>query len=124
MASKMDAGQIEIDLLGETFILKATPKAARMISTKLGAIQEIFPRLELVDYSTIEWVILAGLSWMPDSARKGVPDKIFYAGMMNLVVPCSNFITLVANGGRPLDDNDGDDGTVEDEDESGEAEGG
>ncbi len=104
MASKMEAGQIEIDLSGDSYTLKATPKAARMISTKLGAIQEIFPRLELVDYSTIEWVILSGLSWMTDAEKKGVPDKIYYAGMMNLVIPCSNFITLIANGGRELDD--------------------
>ncbi len=120
MTSKMEAGQIEIDLSGESWILKATPKAARMISTKLGAIQEIFPRLELVDYSTIEWVILSGLSWMPDGEKKGVPDKIYYAGMMNLVIPCSNFITLIANGGRELDDIGDDD---DDEDEPGEAEG-
>jgi hypothetical protein len=90
---------IEITLGDRTETLRPTAKAARLVNS-LGGFGEAMRRLASFDLDAAILITAAGLDRKP----KDIEDAVFDAGLMNLVGPLSEFIGLLVNGGRSVDD--------------------
>lgn len=101
------AGNIAIELDGKPVELKPTLQACIAISGIAGGLNAAVQRCLQLDFDTICQVVTAGLGLNPVQSRQ-VPDLVFRAGMMQLSGPCIDFINVVANGGRPVTDDEGD----------------
>lgn len=99
--SKIFSGQVKIILDGEERILKPTIPAMRHIDAHFGGYQPAFDALRRSSVSACAFIVRHGLG-MDDREAKEVFDKVARTGTAELVGPLSEFIAILANGGRPL----------------------
>lgn len=100
------AGNVEIELDGEIVTLRPTLKAAQNISRAKGGIMAAVEAVGRFDFDVMVTVIALGIGAEGKEARE-LPDKVWSTGMADLVQPVINFLTILANGGRPVQDNGG-----------------
>lgn len=100
------AGNIAIELDGNALELVPTVDACIKISRLGGGLNAAVQRCLQLDFETICAVITAGLNLNPVQA-KTVPEAVYKQGLMALSGPCIDFINVVANGGRPLEEEGG-----------------
>src|SRR4051812_30798674 len=87
--------EIEIELNGKVEALRCTLKAAKQVNAGIG-FMNVLGRLSAMDQDYYFLVVAAGLGKkIPE-----VEDAVFEAGLPNLTEPLSNYVTLLANGGR------------------------
>jgi hypothetical protein len=89
--------QVEITLNGRTETLVCTLRAARIVNAGGGFI-EVLRKLTAYDMDAYVGVVAAGLNKKPAD----VEDAVFASGLPDLNEPLSNFVSMLANGGRPL----------------------
>ena len=109
------AGDVEIELDGETVTLKPTLEACQTISRAGGGLYgqgTLTDRIARADFDAMAAVIRAGLG-LTGNAVKGLDGQIYRTGLVNLIGPLTRFVMIVGNGGRPRPDN------ADDEDKSG-----
>lgn len=106
------AGNVALELDGKAFELRPSVGACMAISKMGGGsgMHGMVARCGALDFDSIKAVIVAGLSLNPNQARS-IDEAIFRTGLMDLAGPCIDFINVVANGGRPVEDEEGDDGS-------------
>lgn len=105
---EIGAGDVEIELDGETIVLKPSLGACQALCRAPGGLYRATPydapsvadRLTAFDLDTMALIIRAGLGLGP-GAVKDLEEKIYNTGLLNLRLPLSNFVGIVANGGRP-----------------------
>jgi hypothetical protein len=99
------AGNVPIELDGKSFELKPSLAACMSIS-KLGGgggMHTMVARCGALDFDAIHAVITAGLGLNPTQA-KNLGEAIYKTGLMDLASPCIDFINMIANGGRPVEE--------------------
>jgi hypothetical protein len=96
------AGNVEIDLDGETVVLRPTLKAAQTISRQAGGIRKAIDALGNFDIDVMTSIITLGMD-LTGREAKDVADKVWRTGMADLTVPVIQYLTILANGGRPVD---------------------
>ncbi len=101
--ASLGAGNVEIELDGETVILKPSLNACQTISRQSGGISAAVAAVGRFDFDTVVSVVTLGLG-VTGSEAKAVPEKVWRTGLTDLVGPVTKFLTIVANGGRPVDD--------------------
>lgn len=106
--AKLGAGNIDIELDGETVILRPNLKAAQNISRQKGGIMAAVDAVGKFDFDTMVNVIVLGLGVDGKEARD-IPEKVYSTGMADLVAPVINYLTILANGGRPVSETTDDD---------------
>lgn len=89
--------EVEITLNGKTETLRCTLRAAKKVNVG-GGIVEVLRRLGAFDMDAYTAVIAAGL----DKKMADVEDAVFATGMADLNEPVTEYVMLLANGGRPL----------------------
>lgn len=89
--------EVEITLNGKTETLRCTLRAARKLNTG-GGFTDVYRKLAALDLDAYIAVVAVGL----DKKPADVEEAVFATGMPDLVEPLSNYVTLLANGGRPL----------------------
>lgn len=94
-------GNVEIDLDGETVTLRPTLQAAQAISRLSGGISGAVRAVGQFDIDTIASVVSLGLGVSGKDA-KDIPDRVFNTGLADLIGPVSTYLTILANGGRPV----------------------
>lgn len=99
------AGNIPIELDGKDMELVPTLQACITISGIAGGLNAAVQRCLQLDFDTICQIVTAGLGLNPNQARQ-VPDAVFRTGLISLSAPCIDFVNVVANGGRPLPDDE------------------
>lgn len=99
--ASLGAGNIEIELDGETVVLRPNLKAAQNISRSKGGIMAAVEAVGKFDLDTMVNVIALGLGAEGKEARD-LADKVYSTGMADLVSPVINYLTILANGGRPM----------------------
>jgi len=104
--AQLGAGNVEIELDGETVTLKPSLRAAQAISRQSGGISAAVAAVGRFDFDAIVSVVTLGLG-ASDAEAKAIPEKIFVTGLTDLVGPVTKFLTIIANGGRPIDQNGG-----------------
>lgn len=106
--SKLTSGQVAITLGGTEQILEPTLGAATRISRAFGGFQGAHQKLLASDLDAYVTVIQHGLGLKTEAETKGLRDKVWSAGMNSLVLPLVEFVSMLANGGRPVEEPSGD----------------
>lgn len=106
--SKLNAGEVEITLNGETLTLKPTIRAITTASRQFGGLMKAVEALRAGDLDAMAALISLGLGLQDKDARK-MPDRVAENGITDgLVVALINFVGILSNGGKPLaDDGEG-----------------
>lgn len=110
---EIGAGDIEIELDGNILYLKPTLSACQRISSMRGGLNASIQKCLEMDFDVICQIISAGLNLNPVQSKM-IPEAVFKAGVFDVSAKAIEFISVVGNGGRPLEDDD-DDGEREGE---------
>ena len=97
----LGAGNVDIELDGETYTLRPTLKAAQNISRAKGGIMAAVDAVGKFDFDTMVSVIALGIGAEGKEARD-LPDKVWSTGMADLTGPVITYLSILANGGRPV----------------------
>lgn len=108
--ARLGAGDVEIELDGETVVLRPTLKACQAISRQAEGVLGAIGRVQRYDLDTYVQVVTLGLGAEGKEARE-MPGKVFRTGMMQLIGPVTRYLMIISNGGRPAVDPDGTDDT-------------
>jgi hypothetical protein len=105
----MISGEIEISLLktdGEAETLTLKPSAQAMTALSRYAqgqgLISLVNRCAGFDFDTIHQVVVAGIG----GKTKDYSERVYKTGLGELSASCIRFITVLANGGRPVKDED------------------
>lgn len=108
----MRDGEYKIKLKDENGIeeeitLRATPHALRAILTKYTGVRNILQKLYMVEEEAMYDLLLAAISGPGNELASRNPgwrnilrDNIFHTGLFDLVAPLTEYVTLLANGGK------------------------
>lgn len=101
--ASLGAGNVEIELDGESVTLRPSLKAAQGISRLHGGIVNAVDSLTRFDLDTLTAVIALGLGKEP----KEIAEEVWRTGASVLAPKAIEFVTIVANGGRPVSGGEG-----------------
>lgn len=90
--------EVDITLKGKPETLRCTLKAAKTVNALAGGFQGALARLANMDQDAYFLIVAAGLNKRPVD----VEQAVYESGLTTLTEPLSNFVLLLANGGRPL----------------------
>lgn len=105
---KLGQGNVTFQLEGDTYELRPTVNAMRVLSAKYGGLQVVLDKLAQLDVQAIEDVIVMGLgpSYQSAKQRKEIMDKVFAAGFTDdtgaFSLTCQKYVISLMRGGRPL----------------------
>lgn len=97
----LGAGNVDITLDGEPAVLRPSLQAAQSISRQNGGISGAVRAVGQFDFDAIVSVVTLGLG-VTGAEAKEIPNKVWKTGLTELVGPVSSFLTILANGGRPI----------------------
>lgn len=97
----LGAGNVTINLDGESVTLRPTLQAAQAISRQSGGISGAVRAVGQFDLDAIVSVVTLGLGLTGNDAKE-VPGRVYRTGLTDLIGPVSNYLTILANGGRPV----------------------
>jgi len=107
--AQLGAGNVEIELDGETVVLKPSLNACQTVSRQSGGISAAVAAVGRFDFDTVVSVVTLGLG-ATGSDAKAIPEKVWRTGLTDLVGPVTKYLTIIANGGRPVEDAGGEEG--------------
>ncbi|MGM4891269.1 hypothetical protein [Tardiphaga sp. 839_C3_N1_4] len=94
---------VEIELNGKFETLRCTLKAGKLVNSG-GGFGEVLRKLAVFDMDAYVHVVAAGLGRKPAD----VEEAVYKTGLVDLTEKLSEFVMLLANGGRPLAAGSGD----------------
>jgi hypothetical protein len=97
----LTAGDVPFILAGERRVLRPTLRAVTHISSVCGGLKKALTAIGEFDLTAMTAVIRAGLN-LTDQESKKVPELIYETGILELTGPLSDFIVVLANGGKPI----------------------
>lgn len=101
--AEIGSGDVTLQLGDDDFTLRPTLKACMSLSNQRGGVTAMVQRCLDFEFDAIHSVIVAG---MDGKTSRDMPELIFKTGLVNLAAPCIKFLNNVANGGRPLGEED------------------
>lgn len=101
--TKLGAGNVEIELDGESVVLRPTLKAAQTISRQAGGIMGAVQSISRFDVDVLTTVIALGLG----RDVKDTAEPVWRTGVSTLAPKAIQFLTVLANGGRPPEEGGG-----------------
>jgi len=101
------AGHIEIAIAEGQAELVPSLFAATRISRHFGGFQAALNKVAAGDLDAITAVIRYGLGFKTELEAAGLDEKVYAAGVLRLTAPATEFLLVLANGGRPIGDGDG-----------------
>lgn len=106
MAAKVTQGQVDVVIDGTTYTLRPSLAAAQTLSRAFGGLSPLLDRLRNADLDAYVAVVVQGAGLERRDA-KAMPEAIWSHGVQSLMNPCTEFVLILVNGGRPLDDDGG-----------------
>lgn len=99
-------GEVAIVLDGKEETLRCSLAAAKAVNAFAGqnGHQGIIARLGMLDFEAYVAVVAYGL----DKPARAVEAKVYRTGLVNLTASLVTFVTMLANGGKPIKSDDGD----------------
>ena len=95
----MKDGEISFQLDEDVITLKATPHALRVVLTKHGGMRRAIEKVFMMEADIMEDIIEAGLA--PQKINRQIlSENVFKAGIINLIAPLTEYLMLLANGGK------------------------
>ena len=99
MASEtVSPGEIEIELGGETVVLRPTLGCAVRLNKKFGSFGKLLAELEAYNLEAAIETVATGAPGTPD-----VRERVFETGLVTLTPSLIRFVIILANGGKPVD---------------------
>lgn len=100
--ARLDHGQIDVELGGETVTLKPTLGAMQAINRRFGNLREAIQQVESFNFEAVSFIIAAGCG------RKDVSQEVFETGVINLMAPSANYLANLMNpSGRDQENTSG-----------------
>ena len=90
--------EVEITLKSKPETLRCTLKAAKSVNGIAGGFQGALARLATMDQDAYFLIVAAGLGKRPVD----VEQAVYETGLTTLTEALSNYVLLLANGGKPL----------------------
>lgn len=103
---KPGAGDVVVMFEGKEVKLKPTLGALQGVSRRSGGVSGAISKLSEVDFDTVCYVLALGMD-LTEKGAEGFEKRVFDEGVYNLVAPLVKYVTVLANGGRPLGDSEG-----------------
>lgn len=103
-------GDIAVELLdskGElkALTLKPSLQACQALSRINGGLVNLSSRVSALDLDSIVTVLAYGLGYGGTKRPpKDFEERVYRTGLVALSTPCTQFVNIVANGGKPLAD--------------------
>ena len=95
------ASEVEIDLNGEKFMLRATIRATLALGAETaGGLAGTSNAVSSAAPMAMVRVILAGLTIEDDAKKKEMQDKVLSANMGSLIQPLNRYLNILLSGGR------------------------
>lgn len=109
-------GEVTIDLTRQVngedkpWTLRLVPSltAATNLNRKFGGMQALIQRVGAYDLDAYAAIIQAGAG-VTDKYKGDLLEAVYRKGILNLIVPLTQFCTTLANGGRPIGEDKADD---------------
>ena len=102
----MNVGEVEIELDGNKYTLRPSLGAAKKVNAS-GGFQNVITKLLSYDMDYYVTVISAGLDKRPLSVMvaggPNLEEAIYKTGLHALVNPLALYVSNLANGGKPVD---------------------
>lgn len=108
--TSLGAGNVDIELDGETVTLKPTLNAIQTISRQSEGIMGAVHKVGAFDFDMIVMVIGLGLNMTDRRAQRDLAEQVFSTGLADLIEPVTRYLSILANGGRPLPTDEGGEG--------------
>jgi hypothetical protein len=101
------AGDVTLELGGNTMVLRATLNAGLTVSRTAGGIRGAIDKVMQMDFDVIATVIRAGLG-QKEAKKYNVEQMLYENGLMDsqgaVLSKVVEYLTNLARGGRPADD--------------------
>ncbi len=97
---KIHSGDVEVVLGDHKLTLKPNLDAAIRLSGLPGGITKMVDRCLNYEFDAILSVITTGIG----KSSKDLPQLVFETGMVELSPICIKYLSIIANGGRPMDE--------------------
>jgi hypothetical protein len=111
---KMNLGEVSVFLNKEELILKPTYQAASRISNQFNGFRDARQALVAENFDAVVFILRIGLNISGAEARE-LPERVYKNGITaELLIPMIEYIGILANGGRPVLDIEGDNKEEED----------
>lgn len=102
--SRINYGQVEVDLGGEVYTLKPTPGAILSINSRFGGLRNAAERVYALDVGAVADIITDGAG-VGRKHREAIAEQVAAAGVANVAGPVAEYIGLIMNpSGREPDD--------------------
>lgn len=98
----LGAGNVTITLVDEEVILRPTLRACQTISKQAGGIMSAVNAVGRFDIEVMTAVIALGLDIRKPAEVNELAEKVYTTGMADLVEPVTQYLSILANGGRPV----------------------
>lgn len=95
------AGDVNVMLDGEMVTLKPSLRAAQTISRQAGGIVACMQAVGRFDLDVIALVVAQGLGKVKSAEVNEVAEAVWRTGLTDIVPKVTEFLTVLANGGRP-----------------------
>lgn len=100
--ASIGAGNVTITLDDEQVTLRPTLRACQTISKQAGGIMSAVQAVGRFDLEVMTSVIALGLDIRKPAELNALAEKVYQSGMAELVEPVTQFLSILANGGRPV----------------------
>jgi hypothetical protein len=102
---RLNSGEVVVDLETKQYVLKPTINAWRTISRQYGGMAQARANLVAENVETMIFIIRIG-SGLPDKQLRNLDEEVFKAGIKaeTVLIPLLRYMGILANGGRPLPD--------------------
>jgi hypothetical protein len=95
------AGDVTIVLDGEPVTLRPSLRAAQTISRQAGGVVGAMQAVGRFEFDAIVLVVAQGLGKVKSDEMGEVADQVYRTGLTDIVPKLTEFLTNLANGGRP-----------------------
>jgi hypothetical protein len=95
------AGDVQIVLDGEAATLKPSLRAAQTISRQAGGVVGAMQAVAKFEFDAIVLVVAQGLGKVKADEMGEIAEQVYRTGLTDLVPKLTEFLTNIANGGRP-----------------------
>lgn len=97
-------GEVSIKINGQQYTLKASLQAYRMVNMIGPGFTPVLQSIRNFDAAVITQIICCGTGKMANGDAEKVETEVFAHGLMDLADPVTEFVTMLANGGRKASD--------------------
>lgn len=100
----MKQGEMELKLDVDNLVLKATPHALRTILSKHEDMRTAINKVYMMNFEIMCDIVEAAIYDGKTKVNKQyLEENVFNEGIINLIDPLTQYLMLLSNGGKPIE---------------------